>query len=97
MTSNMNKINDYTILTENIMDIEIGEKMRQRALKNYGVQKIFEKNTNETFEKNSSEIFEKNANELFEKNADLISNDNKVEADLKYLWQWLDCNLKMFF
>jgi hypothetical protein len=47
--------------------MDIGEKMKIRALKSYGVQ------------------------EDFLNNLEMISNENKQENDLRYLWHWFDC------
>lgn len=50
-------------------ELDVGEKMRQRALNSYGVGE-------------------------FLKNIELLSSDGS-ENDVKYLWYWLDCKLKL--
>ena len=54
---------------QNETEIDISEKMKQRALANYGVQD-------------------------FLINMNLIS-DDRNEADLKYLWNWFNRELKI--
>lgn len=51
-------------------EIDIGLKMKQRAIKSYGVQD-------------------------FLLNINLLSSDDS-ENDVKYLWNWFDCNTFFF-
>ncbi len=66
------KVSIYSLFQSEQLDapqqtMDIGEKMKIRALKSYGVQ------------------------EDFLKNLEMLSNENKQENDLRYLWHWFDC------